>query len=179
VGDRPRARALRVRAERSVGNTEGTPARARASTTGYSSSGDSFFLRGFRARGFPALPALPISSLDGKEAVPGSSPGEGLNTCKSRFFTITESLLITEGLGRSSRPDARTPCKSPPDLTRQSTSLQWVGLDGLAADGDHGKSLENAKTGPCHCGARRTLGTGFGEQKWPRGPPACGARRSQ
>jgi hypothetical protein len=59
------------------GNTEGTPPRARASTTGYSSSGDSFFLPGFRARGFPSVPAVPASSLDGKEGVDGSSPSEG------------------------------------------------------------------------------------------------------
>jgi len=44
---------------------------------GYSSSADSFFLRGFRARGAPALPAVPASSLDGKEGVDGSSPSEG------------------------------------------------------------------------------------------------------
>jgi hypothetical protein len=39
-------------------NTEGTPARARAGTCGHSSADDSFLLRGFRARGFPALPAV-------------------------------------------------------------------------------------------------------------------------
>jgi hypothetical protein len=65
------------------GNTEGTPAGEQTGTLGHSSSGDSSFLRGFRARGFPRLPALPGLSLDGKAAVPGSSPGEGLNTCKS------------------------------------------------------------------------------------------------
>ncbi len=37
-------------------------------------------------------------TFHGKEAVPGSSPGEGLNTCKWPFFTIAESLLIKEGL---------------------------------------------------------------------------------
>jgi hypothetical protein len=31
-------------------------------------------LRDFRARGFPALPAVPASLLDGKEGVSGSSP---------------------------------------------------------------------------------------------------------
>jgi hypothetical protein len=59
------------------GNTEGTSARPPAGTRAHSSSCDSFFLRGFRARGFPALPALPASSLDGKEGVDGSSPSEG------------------------------------------------------------------------------------------------------
>src|SRR5207253_2854303 len=56
-------RAIRLR--RSRGNPEGTPARAPESTGGHSSSGDSFFLRDFRARGFPALPAVPASLLDG------------------------------------------------------------------------------------------------------------------
>src|SRR6476619_3912845 len=41
------------------------------------SEADSFFLRGFRARGFPPVPALPSSLLDGKEGVDGSSPSEG------------------------------------------------------------------------------------------------------
>jgi hypothetical protein len=36
-------------------------------------------------------------NLHGKEAVPGSSPGEGLNTCKTGFFETTESLLNKEG----------------------------------------------------------------------------------
>jgi hypothetical protein len=83
VGDRPRARALRVRAERSVGNTEGTPPRARASTTGYSSSGDSFFLRGFRARGFPVVPAVPASLLDGNEAQTGT---RGIDRCGAVLY---------------------------------------------------------------------------------------------
>jgi hypothetical protein len=38
---------------------------------------DSFFLPGFRARVFPDVPALPVSLLDGKEGVDGSSPAEG------------------------------------------------------------------------------------------------------
>src|SRR6476646_2198269 len=61
----------------SKGDSEGTPPRARASKTGQSSSADPFFLRGFRARGFPPVPALPSSLLDGKEGVDGSSPSEG------------------------------------------------------------------------------------------------------
>jgi hypothetical protein len=35
---------------------EGTPRPARAATRGHSLSGDSFFVRGLRARGFPGLP---------------------------------------------------------------------------------------------------------------------------
>jgi hypothetical protein len=37
-------------------------------------------------------------NLHGKEAVPGSSPGEGLNTCKSASFSTTEPLCVKEGL---------------------------------------------------------------------------------
>ena len=59
------------------GNTEGTPTGAPASTRGHLSSDVSFVLRGFRARGFPPLPARPDWSLDGKEGVDGSSPSEG------------------------------------------------------------------------------------------------------
>ena len=67
-----------VETRRRRGNSEGTPTRAPAPTRGHRASGDSFRLRGFRARGFPALPAVPASSLDGKEGVSGSSPEEGL-----------------------------------------------------------------------------------------------------
>jgi hypothetical protein len=49
------------------GNIEGTPTRAPASTRGHSFPGDSFFLRGFRARDEPAVPALPALELNGKE----------------------------------------------------------------------------------------------------------------
>jgi len=43
-------------------------------------------LRGFRAREFPRLPALPASSLDGKEGVDGSSPSEGLDYLQISYF---------------------------------------------------------------------------------------------
>ena len=62
---------------RSEGNTEGTQARARASTRNHSFSTDPFGLRDLRARGDPLLPLLPVSDLDGKEGVDGSSPSEG------------------------------------------------------------------------------------------------------
>jgi hypothetical protein len=68
------------------GNTEGTPTRAPAGTRGQSSSAVSSFWRGFRGRPLPRLPPFPTPDFDGKEAVPGSSPGEGLNTCKSAIF---------------------------------------------------------------------------------------------
>jgi hypothetical protein len=43
-------------------------------------------LRGFRARGFPAVPAPPALSLDGKEGVDGSSPSEGLDYLQISYF---------------------------------------------------------------------------------------------
>jgi hypothetical protein len=43
-------------------------------------------VRGFRARGFPALPAVPASSLDGKEGVDGSSPSELQKGQQMAFF---------------------------------------------------------------------------------------------
>jgi hypothetical protein len=43
-------------------------------------------LRGLRARGFPALPALPALFLDGKEGVDGSSPSEGLKYLQIGHF---------------------------------------------------------------------------------------------
>ena len=63
----PASSRLETWSSRRRGNTEGTPLRARASTAGHPSSGDSFFLCGFRARVFPDVPALPASLLDGKE----------------------------------------------------------------------------------------------------------------
>jgi 3-demethylubiquinone-9 3-methyltransferase len=48
-------------ASQSEGNTEGTPPRANASTRDYSCSADSFFMRDFRARAFPDVPAVPAS----------------------------------------------------------------------------------------------------------------------
>jgi hypothetical protein len=46
------------------------------------------FLRGFCAHDVPRLPALPASSLDGKEGVDGSSPSEGLKRPASRHFVL-------------------------------------------------------------------------------------------
>ena len=60
------------------GNTEGTPARVRASSRSYSSALDPGDLRGFRGRQRPRSPSLPASALNGKEGVDGSSPSEGL-----------------------------------------------------------------------------------------------------
>jgi hypothetical protein len=51
----------------SQGNTEGTPARVRASTCGHSFFGDSSGFRRFRGRRDPRLPSLPASELNGKE----------------------------------------------------------------------------------------------------------------
>ena len=62
------------------GNIEGTQAWVRASPGGHSSLADFLGFRDVRARGFPLLPSLPASSLNGKEGVDGSSPSEGLKS---------------------------------------------------------------------------------------------------
>jgi hypothetical protein len=71
---------------RAQGNTEGTPASARASTNGHSFSADRFGLRDFRARGFPSLPSRPASELNGKEGVDGSSPEALQKSCTAGLF---------------------------------------------------------------------------------------------
>jgi hypothetical protein len=40
-----------------------------------------------------------VEHLHGKEGVDGSSPSEGLNTCKTALLKTAESLLIKEGTG--------------------------------------------------------------------------------
>jgi hypothetical protein len=55
----------------------------------------------------PACTGVTPRNFHGKEAVPGSSPGEGLNTCKSTLFDDSRALSIREGLGRSSRLHVR------------------------------------------------------------------------
>ena len=57
-----------------------------ASTRSHSSSRDALSLRGYRARGFPAVPAVPASLLDGKEGISGSSPEEGLKSLQISIF---------------------------------------------------------------------------------------------
>ena len=74
-----RHRAYAKTETRRQGNSEGTPARVLASTRDHAPSDESSFLLVFRARDFPALPAVPASLLDGKEGVDGSSPSEGFS----------------------------------------------------------------------------------------------------
>jgi hypothetical protein len=68
-----RQRAYAKTETRRQGNPEGTPARVLASTRDHAPSDESSFLLVFRARDFPALPAVP----NGKEGVDGSNPSEG------------------------------------------------------------------------------------------------------
>jgi hypothetical protein len=79
----------------------------------YSSSGVSFFLRGFRARGFPGVPALPSPLLDGKEGVDGSSPSEGFRslTGKSRQAALRAALGLWQVNAKT-----RTLCLSASEL---------------------------------------------------------------
>jgi hypothetical protein len=65
--------------------------------------------------------------LHGKEAVPGSSPGEGLSTCKSATFEYCRAPLHQGGALGSSRPGsarrAKTPWKPQPRPTPRGTSV--------------------------------------------------------
>jgi len=49
-------------------------------------------LRDFRARGFPAVPAVPDSLLDGKERVDGSSPSK--NSRAPGYYGRSALLLV-------------------------------------------------------------------------------------
>jgi len=59
-------------------------------------------LLGFRARGFPASPAVPVSLLDGKEEAVGSSPTEGFKGPANQLVTLPKGaidpLSQTEGV---------------------------------------------------------------------------------
>ena len=98
------------------GNTEGTPTWASASTPGQSSSGDSFSFREFFGRRDPLLPALPASSLDGKEGVDGSSPSEGSSRRKipvnRRFLLSNTAPQITSALPSGGLSSSLRGCKA-------------------------------------------------------------------
>jgi hypothetical protein len=83
-------------------------------------------------------PPVPPSNLHGKEAVPGSSPGGGLITCKTAVFCDSESLLIKEGLA-SRLPGRLGRGRKVPANRRLSDAVEHLraaeGLDGLAAIG--------------------------------------------
>jgi hypothetical protein len=70
----------------------------------YSYSADSFDLRDLRAHGFPRLPSVPFSLLDGKEGVDGSSPSEGSAKAphrviaRARYGPISDRLAAVEPL---------------------------------------------------------------------------------
>jgi hypothetical protein len=75
-------------------------------TRGQSSSAVSFFLRGFRARPLPRLPAFPAPDFDGKEGVSGSSPEEG----SAKVPHVRPSSLRTT----CSSPSVRSVCVRAP-----------------------------------------------------------------
>jgi hypothetical protein len=82
------------------GNTEGTPARARASTRGHSFLGESSRFLLFRARRAPRVPALSASELNGKEGVDGSSPSESSKIPARRGFLLPALVQPTTSLTR-------------------------------------------------------------------------------
>jgi hypothetical protein len=140
-------------AARGRGNIEGTPARACASTRGYSSSTDSFDLRDFRARCFPCLPSLPASSLDGKEGVDGSSPSEGFHrkackrpplpilplsamkdarVCGQVLGTGSEQVAPSVLIPSTDTPSARLPgVSNPPDAAVPQPEVAAIRLSGV------------------------------------------------
>ena len=68
------------------GNTEGTPTRARESTSDQSFSDDSSDSRDFFGLRDPSVPAVPSLVLHGKEGVDGSSPPEGSKSPQTGAF---------------------------------------------------------------------------------------------
>jgi hypothetical protein len=76
--------------------------------------------------------------LHGKEAVPGSSPGEGLNTCKKAHFAKCrvppDQGGARESARRSARARPKSPCKSVTVRALEHLRAE-EGLDGLAAIG--------------------------------------------
>jgi hypothetical protein len=93
---------------------------------------------------------------------PDSSPGEGLNTCKTPFFITIESLPSQEGVagrvGDSLENSPQIVVFSPPAEHLREAE----GLDEIAAIGILKTPWKRAKS-ESRARARRTLGTGFGE----------------
>jgi hypothetical protein len=102
--------------------------------------------------------------LHGKEAVPGSSPGEGLNICKTALF---HNYRVPPESGRGRGSSRRQPRKLPANRGLVPSSRAPPCCGGPRRSGRYRvnpKSLENAKISVAAAGRPRTLGTGFGEQ---------------
>jgi hypothetical protein len=100
--------------------------------------------------------------LHGKEAVPGSSPGEGLKYLQNGLFLkTTEPLLIREGIadGVGHRPE------NSPQITLLSDLAEHLpGTEGLDAGAAAWSIESRCRRGhsASSCLGRPTLGTGFG-----------------
>jgi hypothetical protein len=115
-------------------------------------------------------------SLHGKEAVPGSSPGEGLNTCRS---AVLEDYRVPLDQGRARkvgsqaiRATLKTPRRSQPSPIQRSISLQRRGSTRRPRPGYSKLAGKGGEIGNPTAG--RALGTGFGDRsrglfKWRRG----------
>jgi len=87
---------------RSGGNTEGTPTRARASTSGHSPSADSWDFRGFFGRRDPRSPARSASSLVVRRGRRFESV-RGLKVPANRQFLLPEQTQCCRAVWRGSR----------------------------------------------------------------------------
>src|SRR5438477_12612753 len=82
-----------------------------ASTRDQSSPANSSPLRDLRARGFPRVPSLPASSLDGKEGVTCSV------TRTSGVIALTPQARHADDRVRAVIDPVRAPAKRPPSAT--------------------------------------------------------------
>jgi hypothetical protein len=100
----------------------------------------------------------------GKEAVPGSSPGEGLNTCKSALFRNYRAPLDQGGARRSSRREVR---ELPANIALRADRTEYLpgteGLDVVAVACSTGSRWKRRHSGS-RCLGPRILGTGLGDR---------------
>ena len=131
---------------RTLGNSEGTPTRARTSTHGHSFSSESSDLRDFRVRRDQRSPAFPIPDFDGKEGVDGSSPSEGSFRKQNRpqmgGFSLPRAALRSTSL-------IRRAARRPMDDDRPETGLNPA----------------NWRPGSARERIVGSLGTGFGDAR--------------
>ena len=102
--------------------------------------------------------------LHGKEAVPGSSPGEGLNTCNSALFVNYRVPRDQGGLAGLVRPG---PPKLPANRVLSDDIEHLLGREGIdCAVVTHRSEGAWKRAGSgTRVGGRTRLGTGLGDRK--------------
>jgi hypothetical protein len=109
-------------------------------------------------------------NLYGKEAVPGSSPGEGLNTCKTALF---HNYRVPPESGRGRGSSRRQPRKLPANRGLVPSSRAPPCCGGPRRSGRYRpnpKSLENAKISVAAAAGAEHWGQVLGSRAWPHGP---------